>query len=55
MTKNGLNRTTTVQAPEYVENIGQCVRYIIEIERGYFPNNIRSVCPKWIESGQYFT
>ena len=37
----------------FTENIGQSVRYVIEIRRKSFPDNFLCECPKWAESGQY--
>ena len=58
-TKNCLNRTKATQAircritgPQFllrtfIENIGQSVRYILEIQRELFSENSIPVCQKW--------
>ena len=38
----------------YTEDIGQCVRYIIELQRESFSDNTILFCQKSIKSGPYF-
>ena len=39
----------------FIENIGQSVRYVTEIQNKSFPNNSLPICQKWVKPVEGFS